>query len=89
MFPTQTDEFLLHKIMVHADVRGHGIGSELMRAALERAPRPVLLTVNPENDAAVKLYRNFGFEVRERVDGYYRAHEHRYVMVHPGNVTPQ
>ncbi|MEX0587090.1 MAG: hypothetical protein WD176_10625 [Pirellulales bacterium] len=28
------------------------------------------------------LDRQFGFEVRERVEGYYRPHEHRYVMAY-------
>ncbi len=84
MFPSQTEELVLHKIMVHPECRGQGIGSELMKAALERADAPVLLTVDPNNNAAVQLYRNFGFGVRERIDGYYRSHEDRYIMVHPG-----
>ncbi len=84
MFPTNQQETFLHKIMVHPHCRGQGIGSALMREALQRADSRVLLTVNPENASAVQLYRNFGFDVRERVDGYYRPHEDRFVMVHPG-----
>ena len=84
MFPTKQQETFLHKVMVHPNCRGQGIGSALMREALRRAGSRVLLTVNPENTAAVQLYRNFGFGVRERVDGYYRPHEDRWVMVHPG-----
>ncbi len=53
-----------------------------MREALKRAATAVLLTVDPANTAAVQLYRNFGFEVRERVTGYYRPHEDRNVMVY-------
>ena len=84
MFPTADGEIVLHKIMVHPDCRGLGIGSALMREALSRADAPVLLTVDPGNEAAVQLYRNFGFEIRERIDGYYRPHEDRNLMVHPG-----
>ncbi len=84
MFPSKQNESVLHKIMVHPECRGQGIGTALMQAALEKARTPVLLTVNPNNDPAVQLYRNFGFEVRERIDGYYRPHEDRYIMVHPG-----
>jgi [ribosomal protein S18]-alanine N-acetyltransferase len=80
MFPTSQGETFLHKIMVHPQVRGQGIGSALMRAGLARATTKTLLTVNPENSAAVKLYQNFGFEIRELVRGYYRPHEDRYVM---------
>ena len=81
MFPSFTEELVLHKIMVHPDCRGAGIGSALMRHALSVATRPVLLTVDPDNGHAIALYRNFGFEVRERVDGYYRPHEDRLIMV--------
>ncbi len=88
MFPTKTTELVLHKIMVHPDCRGQGVGSDLMRAALAEARADVLLTVNPQNAAAVKLYENFGYRIRERVEGFYRPHEHRYVMVYsPRSVT--
>lgn len=80
MFPTNTSEFFLHKIMVHPDYRGKGIGSALMQQALQDAQDVVLLTVNPENIPAVKLYESFGFKVRTRVEGYYRPHEHRLIM---------
>jgi ribosomal protein S18 acetylase RimI-like enzyme len=82
MFPTSRGELFLHKIMVHPQRRGGGVGTGLMQAALARASAPVLLTVDPANTAAVELYRRFGFEVRERIKGYYRPHEHRYVMAY-------
>lgn len=82
MFPTKQGELCIHKIMVHPGCRGAGIGSALMQHALETADAPVLLTVDPANDSAVALYRKFGFEVRERIDGYYRPHEDRNIMVY-------
>lgn len=85
MFPTRQGELCLHKIMVHPHCRGQGLGTRLMQAALKRADRPVLLTVDPENAAAVQLYCNFGFTVRERIDGYYRPHEDRLLMVYAGD----
>ena len=85
MFPSAQQESVLHKIMVHPSCRGQGIGTALMEAALERADTPVLLTVDPQNEAAVQLYGNFGFEVRQKIDGYYRPHEDRYIMAHPGS----
>jgi len=86
MFPTLSSELCLHKIMVHPDRKGAGIGTRLMRAGLAQARSPVLLTVDPSNEAAIALYRNFGFTVRERIDGYYRPHEDRLIMVHPGSI---
>lgn len=90
MFPTEKREQFLHKIMVHPDCRGRGLGTILMNAGLQRASVPVLLTVNPENLAAIRVYEKSGYRIRERVDGYYRSHEHRYIMEHPGNAgAPQ
>ncbi len=80
-FPTQSGETMLHKIMVHPDRRGCGIGSALMKAGLEQATSNILLTVDPNNAAAVQLYQTFGFTVRDRIDGYYRPHEDRLIMV--------
>ena len=81
-FPTKRGEFFLHKVMVHPDCRGVGIGSELMKAALALADRPVLLTVDPKNAPAVKLYQSLGFTIREHIRGFYRPHEDRYLMAH-------
>jgi ribosomal protein S18 acetylase RimI-like enzyme len=84
MFLTQHGQLFLHKIMVHPNCRGQGLGTQLMDACLQRATVPVLLTVNPENQAAVHVYEKLGYRVRELVQGYYRPHEHRYVMIHRG-----
>lgn len=81
MFPTEKGQQFLHKIMVHPSCRGQGLGTRLMDAGLQRATAPVLLTVNPENQAAVHVYEKLGFRVQELVKGYYRPHEHRYVMI--------
>ena len=74
----------LHKIMVHPDCRSAGIGTLLMRSALAQADAPVLLTVDPNNQPAVRLYQQLGFTVREHIRGFYRPHEDRYLMLHPG-----
>lgn len=81
-FPTRGGELFLHKLFVHPLCRGLGIGSALMRQALSTATAPVLLTVDPENHHAVKLYEGMGFNIRDRVQGYYRPHEDRYIMVY-------
>lgn len=81
-FPTQSGELFLHKIMVHPDCRGTGIGTELMKAALAQADVPVVLTVDPNNAPAVGLYQSLGFTIRELIRGFYRPHEDRYLMVY-------
>ena len=80
-FPTKQGELFLHKIMVHPDCRGAGIGTRLMQAALAQADVPVLLTVDPNNKPAVHLYEQLGFTVREHIRGFYRPHEDRFLMV--------
>jgi len=81
MFPTREATLFLHKIMVHPAVRGGGIGTALMRQALSQATAPVLLTVDPTNAAAVRLYTNFRFTEHQHIRGYYRPHEDRLVMM--------
>ncbi len=80
-FPTKQGELFLHKIMVHPDCRGTGIGTRLMQAALAHANVPVLLSVDPNNKPAVHLYEQLGFTVREHIRGFYRPHEDRFLMV--------
>lgn len=80
-FPTQQGELFLHKLMVHPNCRGCGIGTRLMQAALTQATVPVTLTVDPNNLAAVNLYKSLGFTVRELIRGFYRPHEDRNLMV--------
>lgn len=80
-FPTSTGSSFLHKVMVHPSVRGRGIGTKLMRHVLEDAATQVLLTVDPKNASAIRVYKKLGFEIYETVSGYYRSHEDRHVMV--------
>jgi [ribosomal protein S18]-alanine N-acetyltransferase len=87
MFPSKTGENFLHKIMVHPICRGDGIGTALMKMALARADAPVLLTVDPANAPAVQLYEKFGFRPRTRIDGYYRPHEDRLIMIYDPAAT--
>ena len=70
--------------MVDSRRRGRGIGTQLMEAALAQSEAPVLLTVDPENQRAVRLYEKFGFEISRHIPGYYRAHDDRLLMVHRG-----
>lgn len=60
---------------VREEYQGQGIGSALLRAALEMADnwlniRRVELTVYPTNEAAIALYERFGFEVEAELTDY-------------------
>ncbi|THD48805.1 MAG: ribosomal-protein-alanine N-acetyltransferase [Bradyrhizobium sp.] len=70
------DEAEILTIAVDPSLRGRGVGADLLRehltrAALSRA-RAIFLEVDPDNAAAVALYRRFGFRDVGRREGYYR-----------------
>lgn len=56
-------------VVVDNAERGKGIGEKLIRAAIERAKtegcRTIDLTSNPKREAAHRLYKRCGFEIRE------------------------
>ena len=62
---------------VTPDWRGRGVGSALMEAAIDGARRSgaykITLQVWPHNEAAVRLYKKYGFEQ----EGYLRRHWRR------------
>ena len=56
----------LHTVFVKASCRKQGIGSSIMRRALQEAKKlksSLLLGVNPLNYNAIRLYEDFGFKV--------------------------
>ncbi len=71
---------------VHDDWQGKGVGTALMEAALELADKwldvaRIELTVFTDNEAAIRLYRNCGFEI----EGTHRMYAYRdggYVDAH-------
>lgn len=77
-------------IAVHPDYRGRGLGAALLGRGLSalsgRGAGSVKLEVRAGNDAAISLYRAFGFEHRRTSPRYYRNGEDALVMVK--DVTP-
>jgi ribosomal protein S18 acetylase RimI-like enzyme len=63
---TGTDDCCLEDLFVDADVRGSGLGRELVDAALERARARgctrMVLDANEANAPAQALYRSVGFD---------------------------
>lgn len=59
----------IEDVVVDSAMRGKGIGEALTRAALERAAelgaKTVDLTSRPSREAANRLYRRVGFELRQ------------------------
>ena len=59
-----------------APYRRYGVGSMLLRHVLRKCLKikqvqSIYLHVHIENDAAVKFYENFGFEITGKIENYY------------------
>ena len=76
-------------MMVAADWRGRGVGTALVAAAIEwaraRGLHKLTLSVFPHNDAAIALYRKFGFvEEGRRIKQIRRANGELWDLVEMG-----
>ncbi|ABK44399.1 [SSU ribosomal protein S18P]-alanine acetyltransferase [Magnetococcus marinus MC-1] len=65
----------LYSLAVAAEVRGLGIGAALLtaleQATLEKGRHRLRLEVRVDNAAALTLYRNRGYVLIGRIEGYY------------------
>jgi ribosomal-protein-alanine N-acetyltransferase len=70
------DEAELADLAVAEDVRGQGVGSDLVRAFASeagiRGARRLYLEVRVSNEGARRFYHRLGFEIVGRRAGYYR-----------------
>lgn len=83
-FHCENGTYCLHKIMVSPEYRGRKIGSLLFKSLLNDLDLKKVdsfLTVDPDNKAAITLYKKWGYEIKEHISGYYRSYEDRYVML--------
>ncbi|MER8006703.1 GNAT family N-acetyltransferase [Streptomyces sp. NPDC094149] len=64
-FDAEEDEVELARLIVDPEVRGEGVGRELVRGLLARAVEAgfddVFMRVHPENDRALRCYSGAGF----------------------------
>lgn len=66
----------LYAIAIHPGFRGKGLASSLVEKAIQIASKSgfskISLEVRTDNQAAVSLYRQKGFEVAKRLSQYYK-----------------
>lgn len=82
-FPTQQNSYCVHKVFVAKEFKAKGIGSKLFACllkALDSLSVTSFLTVDPENSAAIALYKKWGYTSSVLVKGYYRPEEDRLVL---------
>ena len=72
-FGTQNDAFVMWKLYVLPDYHGHGIGSRLMDAVVDRAREAehdrIILSYMEGNQLAARFYRRHGFVETHRESG--------------------
>ncbi|HYL69435.1 MAG TPA: ribosomal protein S18-alanine N-acetyltransferase [Candidatus Limnocylindria bacterium] len=70
-------DFEILNFAVRPDARRHGIGAALLRAALDWGKtfqaEKAMLEVRASNDAALRFYERFGFQIAGRRTRYYTA----------------
>ena len=64
-FHPDNGEYELDDFYLFEEYRRQGIGSAVLEKCLFEADKPVYLYVFKQNEGAVRLYKKFGFEVRE------------------------
>jgi len=88
----QEDDPELHighvmNLAVDPPYRRRGLGAELLRAGLAYlkgiGARRVELEVRTENREAIRLYRKFGFSIKQLVNHYYSNGDDAYLMELP------
>jgi [ribosomal protein S18]-alanine N-acetyltransferase len=83
-FRCENGTYCVHKVFVSNDFRGQGIGGLLFSALLKQLDNmrvTSFLTVDPDNEPAIRLYNSIDYEIGELVSGYYRSYENRFVML--------
>lgn len=67
--PEKDDRLFLSKLYLRSDMRGKGIGSEMLERVFGEArkygKKRVYLTVNKHNDRAIAVYKKTGFEIAD------------------------
>ncbi|CAJ0650547.1 9310_t:CDS:2 [Entrophospora sp. SA101] len=73
------------KICIHQDYRGQGLGTMILKHAIDTNKVPekskAELYVDVKRQVAIKLYEKFGFKIKELVKDYYQPERDAYLMV--------
>ncbi len=70
-----SDTAELQTLSVDPNFRGRDIGrimlTKLIEAVIKRGATFVILEVRPSNTTAIKLYKDFGFQIVDRIENFY------------------
>ncbi len=86
------DEAHVATIATHPDYHGQGIGRQLLArgllAAYDRGARASFLEVRRSNQAALRMYHHFGFEVVGERRGYYQDNHEDALLMTLSDIRP-
>lgn len=78
------DEVHITNIAIHPNYRGKGLGKELLKYSIDDYSniriKGVTLEVNVNNEVAINLYKDSGFEIVGKRPGYYSNNQDAYIM---------
>lgn len=80
---TDHNLYIVHKVFVAAEYRNKGIGTLLFKQLLTRLDDmncESMLTVDPQNSNAIKLYEKWGYSDKTYIKGFYRENEDRFIL---------
>jgi len=83
----EDDGLYIHTLAVNSDLRGRGIGSEIIRA-LSRENETMYAYVNAANDRAIRFYKRNGFEEASYGEMRHKGQKYgEYLMERRGSPT--
>jgi ribosomal-protein-alanine N-acetyltransferase len=78
---TDNNEGWVLSVATKIAYRGHGIGTQLCEALLNKFRVDyVLLTVHPDNFGAIHIYKKLGFNISAKKENYYGDNSPRNIM---------
>jgi ribosomal protein S18 acetylase RimI-like enzyme len=80
----EKDSAFLFSFALRTQFRGRKLSKKFMEMLLDELRSvfdSVYLTVRPDNVPALKLYRDFGFQIVEKVRDFYGKNEDRLIMI--------
>jgi len=80
----EKEKGIIFSIAVKKKWQNSGIGTEILKNLIEilkkEKVKKIILHVREDNQRAISFYKNFGFEIKEKVEKYYSNGKTAYLM---------
>lgn len=80
------DRVNLINLLIKKNHQKKGYGTYLLAYAMKKVKelnnvKSIVLNVNSKNEAAIKLYQKFNFQIVQKIENYYRQKQSAYLMI--------